>query len=150
MELKRYADLSPETISGELEKSVPEGSILVPPHTKVSAIMRDSLSKMIKGIQADTIFEESVEVATVDLVYHPIYAYQYRWKSKAVEAILEIDAVTGDVSVGSRTFNEYLGRVLDRNFLFDIGADAAGIFVPGGSVAVKLAKKYIDSKHEKN
>ena len=150
VELKQYTDLSPETISGELEKSVPEGSILVPPHTKVSAIMRDSLSKMIKGIQADTIFEESVEVTCVDLVYHPIYAYQYRWKSKAVEAILEIDAVTGDVSVGSRTFNEYLGRVLDRNFLFDIGADAAGIFVPGGSVAVKLAKKYIDSKHEKN
>ena len=108
--------------------------------------MRDSLSKMIKGIQADTILEESVEVTCVDLYYHPIYAYQYRWKSKAKEAILEIDALTGSVSIGNRTFNEYLGKVLDQSFLFDIGADAVGIIVPGGSVAVKLAKKYIDKR----
>ena len=145
-ELKLYLALSPKIIQGELEKSVPEGSILVPPQTRVSAIMRDSLSKMIKGIQADTILEESVEVTCVDLYYHPIYAYQYRWKSKAKEAILEIDALTGSVSIGNRTINEYLGKVLDQSFLFDIGADAVGIIVPGGSVAVKLAKKYIDKR----
>ena len=148
-DLKRYMALSPIAMHGELEDSVPQGSILVPPQSRVSAIMRDSLSKMIKGIQADTILEESVEVTCVDLYYHPIYAFQYRWKSKGKEAILEIDGVTSEVSVGSRTFNEYLGKVLDKNFLFDIGADAAGILVPGGSVAVKLAKKYIDSRKEK-
>ena len=91
----------------------------------------------------------SVEVTCVDLYYHPIYAYQYRWKSKAKEAIIEIDGMTGEVGVGSRIFDEYLGRMLDRNFLFDIGADAAGMFVPGGSVAVKLAKKYIDTQKDK-
>ena len=149
-ELKRYMSLSPQAVTGDLESSVPEGSILVPPQTRVSAIMRDSLSKMIKGIQADTILEESVEVTCVDLYYHPIFAYQYRWKSKAKEAILEIDGMTGEVGVGSRTFSEYMGRVLDRNFLFDIGADAVGMFVPGGSVAVKLAKKYIDNRKEKS
>jgi hypothetical protein len=35
---------------------------------------------------------------------------------------------------------------LDRDFLFDIGADAAGMFIPGGSIAVKAAKKVIDAK----
>ena len=47
---------------------------------------------------------------------------------------------------GSRIFKEYLGKVLDPDFLFDLGADAAGMFIPGGSIAVKVAKKYIDSK----
>ncbi len=145
LELKQYMSLSPTVITGELEASVAPGSILVPPQARVSAIMRDSLSKMIKGIQADTIYEESVEVTCVDLYYHPIYAYQYKWKSKDKEGILEVDGMTGSVGVGSRVFDEYIGRMLDRNFLFDIGADAAGMFVPGGSVAVKLAKKYIDT-----
>jgi hypothetical protein len=37
---------------------------------------------------------------------------------------------------------------LDQNFLFDIGADAAGMILPGGSIAVKIAKKYIDQKQK--
>jgi len=148
-ELKKYLSLSPKVVKEELEKSISKESILVPPQSRVSAIMRDTLSKMIKGIQADTIKEESVEVTCVDLYYHPIYAFQFRWKSKVKEAIIEIDALTGDVSTGSRTFKEYLGRVLDQNFLFDLGADAAGMLIPGGSIAVKIAKKYIDNKNTK-
>lgn len=148
-ELKNYLSLSPKIIKGNLEKNAPKDSIFVPPQTRVSAIMRDSLSKMIKGIQADTILEEHVEVTCVDLYYHPVYAFQYRWKSKQKDAIVEVDGMTGAVSTGNRTFSEYLNKVLDTNFLFDVGADAAGIFVPGGSIAVKVAKKYIDAKRIK-
>ena len=36
--------------------------------------------------------------------------------------------------------------MLNRDLLFDIGADTVGLFVPGGSIAVKLAKAAIDSK----
>jgi hypothetical protein len=36
--------------------------------------------------------------------------------------------------------------LLNRDLLFDIGADTVGLFVPGGSIAVKLAKAAIDSK----
>jgi hypothetical protein len=145
-ELSHYLSLSPKEVSGDLTKHTPKGSILVPPQSRVSAIMRDALSKMIKGIQADTILEEHVEVTCVDLYYHPIFAFQYKWKSKNKEAIVEVDALTGMVSTGNRTFNEYLGKVFDPNFLFDVGADAAGILIPGGSIAVKVAKKYIDAK----
>lgn len=145
-ELKRFISLSPKEVTGKLDKLVSKDSILVPPQSRVSAIMRDALSKMIKGIQADNILEESVQVECVDLYYYPIFAFQYRWKSKAKEAIVEINAVTGEVGTGNRTFKEYLGRVLDQNFLFDLGADAAGMLIPGGSIAVKIAKKYIDNR----
>jgi hypothetical protein len=43
-------------------------------------------------------------------------------------------------------FQQYLGKVLDTNFLFDIGADAAGVLIPGGSIAVKVARKYMETK----
>jgi hypothetical protein len=148
-ELAQYLKLSPKEVSGDLMKVVPKDSIIVPPQSRVSAIMRDALAKMIKGIQADTILEEHVEVTCVDLYYRPVFAFQYRWKSKNKEAIVEVDALTGTISTGNRTFNEYLGKVLDPNFLFDVGADAAGILIPGGSIAVKVAKKYIDTKKKK-
>lgn len=148
-ELRKYLSLSPTVVKGKLEKNVPEGSILVPPQARVSAIMRDSLSKMIKGIQADKILEEEVKVECVDLYYRPVYAFQYRWKSKGKEGIIEIDGLTGEFRSGNRTFKEYFGKVLDQDFLFDLGADAAGILIPGGSIAVKVAKKYIDNKKGK-
>lgn len=146
--LKEYLSRSPKEVTKTLEKSVARDSIIVPPQSRVSAIMRDSLAKMIKGIQADTILEEHVEVTCVDLYYHPVYAFQYAWKSKNKDAIIEVDGLTGAVTSGSRVFSEYMGKVLDPNFLFDVGADAAGILIPGGSIAVKVAKKYIESKRK--
>ncbi len=144
--LKAYVALSPVVVKTTLEKTIGTDAIIVPPQSRVSGIMRDSLAKMIKGIQADTIHEESVEVTCVDLYYHPVYAFQYSWKSKGKDAIIEVDGLTGEIGTGSRVFSEYMGKVLDPNFLFDVGADAAGLLIPGGSIAVKVAKKYIDSK----
>lgn len=144
--LNKYLALSPKAIKDNLESSVPEGSIIVPPQIRASAIVRDAMSKMIKGIQADAILEEHVEVTCVDLFYRPVYAFQYFWKSKNKKAIVEVDGVTGDLNSGEKTFNEYVGKVLDTNFLFDVGADAAGMFIPGGSIAVKVAKKYMDNR----
>lgn len=144
--LVKYINTPSTEVAGNLEKFVTKGSILVPPNSRVSAIMRDSLAKMIKGIQADKILEEHVEVAEVALYYRPIYAFQYTWVSKAKDGIIEIDGVTGSVGSGNKIFKEYLGKVLDQDFLFDIGADAAGLFIPGGSIAVKAAKQYLKNR----
>lgn len=149
-ELVNYLSFSPKLVTGKLKKMVHKDSILVPPQMRVSAIMRNTLSKMIKGIQADKIQEETIKVTTVDLYYHPIHAFQYRWKSKGKEGIVEIDALTGVVKGGNRVFREYLGKVLDTDFLFDLGADAAGLIFPGGSIVIKAAKKYIDIRKAKN
>jgi hypothetical protein len=148
-ELRKYLTLSAKVVTETLEKETPKGAIMIPPQSRVSGIMRDSLAKMIKGIQADTIHEEHVEVQCVDLYYRPVYAFQYRWHAKNKEAIIEVDGMTGDVATGNRTFREYFGKVLDQNFLFDLGADAAGMIIPGGSIAVKVAKKVIDSRQKK-
>ena len=138
--------MSPTEVAGQLKDEVDADAILLPPQTRVSAIMRDSLSKMITGIQADTILREEVEVSVIDLYYRPVYAFKYAWASKQKEAIIEVDGLTGEFRAGTRVFAEYLGKVLDQAFLFDIGAEAVGIFVPGGGIAIKAAKKYIDTR----
>ena len=146
--LSHYLDFAAEVVSGDINTLVEPGAIIVPPKARASAIVRETLAKTIKGIQADKIFEETIELKNIDLYYRPIYAFQYRWGSKAKEAIVEIDGLTGKVSFGQKTFKEYLGKTLDQSFLFDIGADVAGSLIPGGSIAVKLVKKAIDS-HKK-
>lgn len=149
---KSLADylISPKAVvADKIEKLTTKGSIIVPPQIKISGIMRDALAKMIKGIQADTILEEEVSVDTIDLYYHPIFAYKIRWNSKNKEGLIEVDGVTGIVGSGRNTFAQYLGKSLDQDFLFDIGADAADMILPGGSIAVKAARKYIDNKKKK-
>lgn len=135
-----------EMTKTDLEKLASGDRIIVPPQSRVSALVREVLSHAVKVIQADEIFEESINLTRVDLYYHPIFAFQYKWLSKGKEAIVEVDGLTGKVSTGSQIFKKYLGKALDRDFLFDLGADAAGMFIPGGSIAVKVAKKVIDSK----
>lgn len=144
--LSKYLSMSPFEITGQLKDEVDADAILIPPQARISAIMRDALSKMITGIQADTILKEEVEVPVIDLYYRPIYAFKYAWASKQKEAIIEVDGLTGEFRAGTRVFAEYLGKVLDQAFLFDIGAEAVGIFVPGGGIAIKAAKKYIDTR----
>jgi hypothetical protein len=144
--LRQYLSMSPTEVTGQLKDEVDQNAILIPPQARVSAIMRDSLSKMITGIQADTILKEEVEVSVIDLYYRPVYAFKYAWASKQKEAIIEVDGITGEFRAGTRVFAEYLGKVLDQAFLFDIGAEAVGIFVPGGGIAIKAAKKYIDTR----
>jgi hypothetical protein len=148
-ELANYLTFSPIPVSGELKDMVDKDSIMVPPQMRASAIIRDMLAKLIKGIQADRIKEESINVPSVDLYYRPVYAFQYRWKSKGKEAIVEVDSLTGNVKSGNRIFREYLGKVIDQNFLFDVGADIAGLLLPGGSIAVKVVKKCIDISKSK-
>ncbi len=144
--LRQYLSMAPAEITGQLKDEVDADAILIPPQARISAIMRDSLSKMITGIQADTILKEEVEVSRIDLYYRPVYAFKYAWASKQKEAIIEVDGLTGEFRAGTRVFAEYLGKVLDQTFLFDIGADAVGMFVPGGGIAIKAAKKYIDTR----
>ena len=112
--------------------------------------MREVLSGLIKGISADKIHEETVEIEHIDLYYRPVYAFQYRWKSKAKDAILECEALTGKLQIGESTFQQYMGKMLDPGFLFDVGMEALYLIVPGGGLVAKLAQKGIQVTKKNN
>jgi len=132
----------------DLEK-LSEKHIVLPPQVRASALVRETASKMVHSIEADKIFEEGIEFDHVDLYYRPVFAYRFAWASKQKEAVVEVDALTKQVGYSQKSFQEYVGKVLDYDFLFDVGGDAVGMFVPGGSIAVKFAKKIIDTRHKK-
>jgi hypothetical protein len=120
-----------------------EDTIVIPPEQRASFVVRQLLAEMLKPVQADRILEESLTLETIDLCYRPIRAYEFHWKPKDKRGVVEIDAVTGTFRQGG-SFLPQLGRVISRDALFDIGADTIGLLVPGGSIAVKVARAALD------
>jgi hypothetical protein len=116
-----------------LEGTAQSGTVVVPPENKASSLVREVVSAAIGKIEADRILEERVSVDVVDLVYRPVYAFRYRHAGK--EAVIEFDGLTGDTRAGGATFEQYLGKALDPQFLLDVGVEAVNIFVPGTQLA---------------
>ena len=105
------------------------GTVVVPPETKASMLVREVVSGAIGKIDADRVLEERVTVDVVDLVYRPVYAFRYRHAGK--EAVIEFDGLTGEIRPDGSTFEQYFGKVLEPRFLLDVGVEAVNIFVPG-------------------
>ncbi len=119
-------------------------SVVVPPAARASAVVHEVLIEMIKSVKAERILEDRIDVRQIDLYYRPVYAFQYRWLSKGKETIMEYDGLTGQWQAGGKTFQQYMGKILDPDFLFDVGAETVDLLVPGGGLAIKLAKKGLD------
>jgi hypothetical protein len=120
-----------------------DGTIAMPPENRASYVVRALMGEIMKPVQADTVLEEEVVLEATDLFYRPIWAFEFTWAGKGKQAIVEIDSVTGQTRAGKALVGQIKG-MLSRDLLFDVGADTVGLFVPGGSIAVKLAKAAID------
>ena len=123
-----------------------EDTIVVPPEQRASFVVRQLLAEMLKPVQADRILEESLTLETIDLCYRPIRAFEFVWKPKDKRGVVEIDAATGAIRQGGSLLPQ-LGKVITRDALFDIGADTIGLLVPGGSIAVKVARAALDKSY---
>jgi hypothetical protein len=133
-----------------LDDLTEQGAIVVPPQGRATAVVRDVLLGTLKSVRADRILEDNIDVERVDLYYRPVYAFQYRWLSKNREAILEFDGVTGALQTDGKTFQQYVGKIMDPEFLFDVSADTIDLLVPGGGIAMKLARKGYDAAKKRD
>jgi hypothetical protein len=120
-----------------------DGTIVIPPEQRASFVVRKVLSEAMKPLQADKIIEESIVFDRTDLIFRPKWAFEYAWTGRDRKGVVEIDAVTGETRQGKQLLTQIKG-MMTRDVLFDIGADAVGLFVPGGSIVVKVAKAAID------
>lgn len=123
-------------------------TIALPPENRASFVVRALMGELMKPVQADKVLEEEVVLEATDLFYRPVWAFEFTWNGKGKNAIVEIDSVTGQTRAGKALVGQIRGA-LNRDLLFDVGADTIGLFVPGGSIAVKLAKAAIDSNKKK-
>ena len=138
--LKTYAGIETATVTAdELNEQAKAGAVGVPPEARASMLTREVISRSIRKIEADRIIEETMRVDAIDLVYRPVYAMRYRWQQK--EAVVEVDAVTGETRVGGTTFEGYVGKLVDRDFLLDAGVEAANMFIPGVNLAKIIVTK---------
>lgn len=120
-----------------------EDTLVVAPEQRASGIVRQLLAKLLRPLQADQVFEESLEVEALELFYRPIVAFEFHHPGKDRRGVVEVDALTGEVKTAS-SLSVQISRRVSRDALFDIGADTVGLLVPGGSIAVKLARVALD------
>ncbi|QDZ08360.1 hypothetical protein FPZ24_13460 [Sphingomonas panacisoli] len=130
-----------------LAKTAADGAVVVPPQAKASMLVRDVLASSIERITADRVLEEKLSIHHIDLYYRPVYAFRYRWQGK--EAVVEFDGVTGETKVGGNTFEQFLGRAVDAEFLINAGVEAAGILIPGARLAEIVISKSIKAAKAK-
>jgi hypothetical protein len=130
-----------------LADATAEGFVVVPPEARASMVVRDVISTAIGKIDADKVLEETVRVEAVDLYYRPVHAFRYRRAGK--EAVVEFDAVTGEVRVGGATFEHFMGKVLEPQFLLDVGAEALNAFLPGANIAKMMFVKGMELRGER-
>jgi hypothetical protein len=117
----------------------------VTPTQHASSLVRQLLATLMKPVQADSIAEESMTLEHIDLYFRPWWAFEFRWQTKDKRAVVEIDAITGEVRQGMGLIPK-LQRSVTRDALFDIGADTVGLLVPGGNIAVKVARLALDQR----
>ena len=125
-----------------------ESDIVVPPEQRASFVVRQLLTGMLKPLQADTVHEESITFEQIDLYYRPWWAFEFHWKVKDKKGVVELDAVTGQLR-NSQALMSRVTKMVSRDSLFDIGADTVGLLVPGGSIAVKVARMAIDHSNQR-
>ncbi|HLF25380.1 MAG TPA: hypothetical protein VJG32_03500 [Anaerolineae bacterium] len=145
-------DVAPLVRGAKIEINDPhmlaaEGAIIVPPETRASFVVRQLLNQMLKPVQADAVHEESLILEATDLYYRPVWAFEFHWKPKDKRGVVEFDGVTGQMRT-SQSLMPRLTKMISRDALFDLGADTVGMLIPGGNLAVKIAKVALDSKKQ--
>lgn len=134
-----------KTEINDLENFAPDGTLVVPPQMKATAIVRQVLGEVIQPVtKAQTIHEERVDIEAIELNFRPVYAFEYEWASKGKRVVIEFDALLGDTHSGGKKWSDQIRGIVTRDLFFDVTADAVGMFVPGGSIAVKLVKAVVD------
>ena len=128
--------------AADLAAAVNDGTVVVPPASKASAMVREVLSAAIGRFDADRILDDRVSVDLVDLIYRPVYAFRYRHAGK--EAVVEFDGLTGDVRPDGASFEQYLGKTLDPKFLLDVGVEAVNMFIPGTQLARIVVQRGVE------
>lgn len=123
-----------------------DGTIVLAPEHRASFVVRQLLGRMLKPVQADLVLEEVLTLEASDLYYRPIWAFEFHWAPKDKSGVLEIDGLTGQVRQAA-SLTSHMTKLISRDALFDIGADTIGLLVPGGGLAVKVARAAIDRSY---
>jgi hypothetical protein len=130
----------PTTEITDLNAFAPDHALVVPPQVRIAQVVRELMQSMMKAVQADKIHQEKVEISTVALYFRPIYAFEYQWTTKGKKHVVEFDGLSGAMRTEGKALHQSIKKVIDNDLLFDLSSEAVNLVVPGGAIAVKLAR----------
>lgn len=140
---EKYLHFDKESVI-DIDKLPTDGCIVVMPEMRASAAIRQVLASVLRPIQADIIHEEKANIRIVDLYFRPVYAFEYKWESKGKTTVALFDGLTGVMTSGGVTLRQQFEKIITRDLIFDVGANAADLLLPGSSIALKVAKSMVD------
>ena len=114
------------------------------PTTTAASVLQQVKSKLSAPVEAHTILSDEIDIASLTLFYRPLFAFQFNWRDKS--GVIEIDGLSGRVNKDGSMLGGAVRKLGSRDALFDLGADFAGMVVPGGTIVVKLIDK-LSKKH---
>lgn len=131
----------------DLAAFAPLDAVVVPPEVKASTVAQRVIHQLMTAYEADQIEEEAIEIEQLHLLYCPVYVFQYVWEAKGKEAVVELDGVSGESRASDWDFHrpmQQIRRMFTREMLFDLGAETAGLVVPGAGIVFKIGKMVTD------
>jgi hypothetical protein len=72
----------PKSEVGDPQTLSAEETIVVTPEQRASFVVRQTLTQVMKAVQADRILEETIVLETTDLYYRPVWAFEFSWRDK--------------------------------------------------------------------
>lgn len=111
----------------------------IAPTVTAASVLQQVKAKLTTPVEADEIAEDVIDIQTLSLMYRPVYAFQFGWKDK--QGVIEVDGLSGRINKEGDMLGSAMRKLGSRDALFDLGADFAGLVLPGGSIMVKLIDK---------
>jgi hypothetical protein len=141
------AYLKMQAIPVDLDGFAPENAKIVAPTVRASAVVRALLGEDVRPADADEVKKERVDVECIDLYLRPTYNFKCVWVAKNKSADLAVDAITGELQTQPSATMSFVSKLMKPETLFDIGAETLNVIVPGGAIALRVAKALSD-KHK--
>lgn len=141
----------------EIKPAVFESLINKFKYTEVEQVDRPELLKpllslsaaqqiVMAGLNSEAVSASEIQLDVIEfertLMYiRPVFAFEFRWTTADKVGVIEVDGLTGEVVENGRWFKDKVNEILTREMLIDVGAEMAGVVVPGGGAAVKFLAK---------
>lgn len=116
----------------------------ITPTVTAASVLQQVKARLSTPVEADEISLDLLDIDSLTLFYRPVHAFQFAWRDKS--GVIEIDGLTGRVNKEGDMLGGAVRKLGSRDNLFDLGADFAGLVVPGGTIVVKLIDK-LSKKH---
>jgi hypothetical protein len=131
----------------DLDEFAPEGAKIVAPGVRASTVIRALLGEDFRPADADDVKKEEVNIGCIDLHFRPTFNFKCVWAAKNKSAELAVDAITGELQTQPAAAMSAVAKLLKPETLFDLGAETLNVVVPGGAIALKVAKALAE-KHK--